>query len=57
MHLKLGRDHEERFERRFGAETNRLWKQEMKLEESIGNKRERGTKEIVSVSILGICCN
>lgn len=57
MHPKVGRDHEERFERCFGAETNRLWKQEMKLEDSIGNKRKRGTKEIVSVSILSICCN
>lgn len=29
----------------------------IKLEEGIGNKWKRGTKEIVSISVLGICCN
>lgn len=57
MRPKVGRDHEGRFERHFGAETNRLWKQRMELEDSVGNKRKRGTEEIVSISILGICCN
>ena len=57
MHPKLGKDHERRFERHFGAETSRLWKRGMKLEEGVGNKRRRGTKEIASISILGICCN
>ena len=57
MHPTLGKDHEMRFERHFGAETSRLWKRGMKLEEGVGNKRRRGTKEIASISILGICCN
>ena len=45
MHSKLGKDPEGRFERHFGAETNRLWKQGMKLEEGVGNKRKREPKK------------
>lgn len=57
MHPKLGGGYLGRFKRHFGAETNRLWKQGMKLEEGVGNKRKRRTKEITAISILGICCD